>query len=306
MNLYFAPLEGITTYVYRDLHAEMFGGCDAYYAPFISPTENERISIKNLKDIMPENNTILPKAQALVNNADALLGFVDKIKELGYDEINLNFGCPSSTVVKKGRGAGFLKDPDALDRFLDEIFSRCDIKISVKTRSGYFSGEEADRLVEIYNKYPISLLVVHPRTRADFYNGEPDINVFEAVYAKTKNKICYNGNIFSKADYTRITEKFDKLDSVMLGRGAVANPALFREIKGGKKLTTNELIEFSERLTERYCSVLQSDTFTLYKLKEIWMFVMWNFPDEKKIFKAIKKANKLSDITRAIKLLPEI
>lgn len=306
MKLYFAPLEGITTYIYRRTHAEMFDGCDEYYAPFISPTENERISIKNLKDIMPENNLVQPKVQALVNNADALLGFMDKIKELGYDEVNLNFGCPSSTVVKKRKGAGFLRDTDELDSFLYEVFEKCKMPVSVKTRTGYFSGDEMDTLIDIYNKYPISLLIVHPRTRMDFYNGEPDMAVFEKTYTMSKNKLCYNGNIFNVSDFKYIAERFEKLDSVMLGRGAVANPALFREIKGGKKLTTAELIEFSERLIDNYYAVLKSDTFTLYKLKEIWMYVMMNFPDEKKIFKGIKKANKLSDFTRTIKLLPEI
>ena len=89
----------------------------------------------------------------------------------------------------------------------------------------------------------------------------------------------------------------------MIGRGAVANPAIFREIKGGKALQTDELIRFTELLTERYLEVLGSEIYTLHKLKEIWLYIMWMFPEEKKILKAIKKANRLGDLTLAVRAL---
>lgn len=307
MKLYFAPLEGITTYTYRNTHKEMFGECDAYYAPFINPSENEKISMKNLRDIMPEKNggTSI-RVQVLTNNAVSFLKFEDKVRELGYDEININLGCPSGTVVHKGRGAGFLADVDALDRFLDEIFSKSKSKISVKTRSGLLSGDEMDGLMQVYNKYPMSHLIVHPRARKDFYNGTPSKAVFERAYEVSSNKICYNGDILSVEDYNAICGEFPNLDGVMIGRGAIANPAIFREIKGGRRLTTAELIEFSERLIEKYLVVLGSETYTLQKLKEIWMYVMWNFPEEKKLLKAVKKANGLSDFRAAIKCLPNL
>lgn len=307
MNLYFAPLEGITSYIYRKTHAEMFDGCDFYYAPFINPSEQEKISKKGIKDILPENNEGIPlKAQILTNNAEAFLKFVDKIKPLGYDELNINIGCPASTVVKKGRGAGFLRTPDLIDNFLYEIFSKCDIPISVKTRIGYYSGDEMDELMEIYNKYPLSLLIIHPRTREDLYKGMPNNDVFKKAYNISKNKVCYNGNIYTVSDYNRITAMFPNIDSVMLGRGAIKNPAIFREIKGGKAISTAELIEFSERLTENYYEILKSDTFTLHKLKEVWVYMIQNYPDEKKIAKAIKKSNSISDFTAAIQRLPSL
>lgn len=307
MNLYFAPLEGITTAIYRNTHAAMFGGVDAYYAPFVNPSEQEKISKKGMKDILPERNTgINLKAQILTNNSESFLRFIDKIKPLGYDEININIGCPASTVVRKGRGSGFLQFPEFIDKFLYEIFEKCDIKISVKTRIGYSSGDEMEELMKIYNKYPMSLLIIHPRTREDFYKGEPHMDVFENSYNVSTNKLCYNGNIFASGDYNRIEKQFPELDSVMIGRGAIANPALFREIRGGSRITTAELIEFSELLIKNYYKVLQSDTFTLHKLKEVWVYIMQNFPEEKKIAKAVKKANILADFTAAIYRLPEL
>ena len=307
MKLYFAPLEGITKSIYRNLHAEMFGGCDAYYAPFITPSDNEKIGRKNVKDILPEHNASIPLCvQVQTNNAASFLKFEDKITPLGYDAVNINLGCPSATVVNKGRGAGFLQDPVALDAFMAAIFEKSRMHISVKTRLGFWDRNEMDDLMKIYNRYNLSLLIIHPRTRNDFYNGVPDDAAFEKAYAASVSPICYNGNIFTKADFERVTKRFPNLDSVMLGRGAIANPAIFREIKGGAPLATEELIAFSDELLKRYYKELQSEVFTLQKLKEVWMYMMWNYPEEKKILKSIKKANHFSDFLAAIQLLPKL
>ena len=136
MKLYFAPLEGITTYTYRNTHREMFGGCDQYFAPFITPSDNEKLSIKCLRDIVPEkNSSVKPIVQVLTNKAESFLKFEEKIKALGYSEVNINLGCPSGTVVKKNRGSGFLREPEALERFLEEVFSASELKIAIKTRT---------------------------------------------------------------------------------------------------------------------------------------------------------------------------
>ncbi len=307
MNLYFAPLEGITTLIYRNVHRDMFGSVDFYYAPFISPSEQDKVNKKGIRDILPELNEDLPlRAQVLTRDSLAFSKFADKVKAIGYDEINLNFGCPAGTVVKKGRGSGFLKEPEAVEAFLTEVFGENKIKISVKTRIGFSSPEEWKGLMEIYNKFPIELLIVHPRTREMLYKGVPDIAAFEYAYNVSENPLCYNGNIFSVRDFELVSEKFPDVESFMLGRGAVKNPALFREIKGGKPLATEELVSFSERLTGEYCKGIRSEVYTLHKLKEIWVYMLQNFPEEKKIAKAMKKANSLEDFEKAVKLLPEI
>lgn len=306
MELYLAPMEGITTYTYRNAHAELFGGCDAYYAPFIVPSDNERLSAKNLRDIMPENNRVNLKVQVMSTNKVAFTEFVSKTKELGYDEVNLNFGCPASTVVKKLRGSGALKDIVALDEFLHGIFEENDVKISIKTRTGFYSHDEFDELLKIYEKYPVSKLIVHPRVREELYRGEPNLESFEKAYRAFDKNLCYNGNIYSVDDYIRINKTFPNVDSVMIGRGCITNPAIFREIKGGKKLTTSELVNFSNVLENRYLELLKSETFTLYKLKEVWMYSLANYPDEHKIIKAVKKSTKLAELNSALNSLPEI
>ncbi|MBR2404409.1 MAG: tRNA-dihydrouridine synthase family protein [Clostridia bacterium] len=306
MKLYFAPLEGITTYTFRNTHAEVFGHCDAYYAPFITPTDNEKLSLKTIRDITPERNAgVNLKVQVLTNSASAFFKFTDKIRPLGYNEVNLNLGCPSNTVCKKGRGAAFLREPDALERFFEEVFATTDFKISVKTRIGFSAPDEFERLIEIYNRFAIELLIIHPRTRAQMYKAMPDMDAFATAVSKCKMPLCYNGNINTKEQFGSVCSRFENLDSVMLGRGAVANPAIFREIKGGKPLSTNELLCFTDRLIEKYNPLLGSDIYTLHKLKEIWLYCIENYPCEKKTAKLIKKAAKLGEFRKSLDLLPK-
>lgn len=307
MKLYFAPMEGITTYTYRNTHAEFFGGCDAYFAPFITPSDNERLSIKSLRDIIPEKNKVqclVP--QVLTNRSDSFLKFEEKLKALGYGEVNINLGCPSGTVVKKNRGSGFLRDPEGVDKFLSEVFERTGLNVSVKTRTGFLSGDEFEGLLEVFNRHSMKSLIVHPRARADFYNGEPDMSVFDRAYRNSENKLCFNGNVFSKDDWEEISESYPELEGVMIGRGALANPAIFRQIRGGSPAETKELAEFTQVLAERYLGVLGSEVYTLHKLKEIWLYTMWSYPEEKKILKRIKKSNHLEDLLQAVKCLPQL
>lgn len=306
MKLYFAPLEGITTYTFRNTHRELFGFCDEYFAPFIVPTDNEKISLKTLRDISPEKNTMPPKVQVMCTTSTAFCEFAKKIKTIGYNEVNLNLGCPSGTVVKKSRGSGALRDVQALDSFFDGIFSGTDIKVTVKTRTGFYSHDEFGALLNVYNKYPIEELIVHPRVREEYYKGEPNMHSFDMAYNKCKAKLCYNGNIYSVLDYLKLIQKYEKLTSVMIGRGAVRNPAIFREIKGGEPLKTEELISFSKLLEKRYYELLYSDRYTLHRLKEIWIYAMDNYKDEKKILKAVKKSSKLSELNSAIEALPSL
>lgn len=306
MKLYFAPLEGITTYTYRNLHNEMFGMCDAYFAPFISPTDNEKLSTKNMRGILPLNNTVNLKVQCLANSAKAFVEFSKKVIEYGYDEVNLNLGCPSGTVVKKNKGSGALKDLEKLDDFLCYIFSNTDCKISVKTRTGYYSHSEFKEILDIYNTYPIHELIIHPRIREEYYSGKPNMDSFSLAYSMNKGNIIYNGDIESVDNYNNIIVSYPEIKGVMIGRGAIKNPAIFREIKGGKKISSDELIKFTNELEKRYLVVLESEIYTLQKLKEIWVHTIKNFNNQDKILKAIKKSKKLTEFNNAINCLPII
>ena len=117
-----APMEGLTTAVFRRLHNQYFGGTDLYYIPFITPTVEPKFTDRHLKELSPEVNSGIPVVPQLLSNRPADFIWAAKaLQDLGYKEVNLNLGCPSGTVVAKGKGSGFLRDLYALERFLDEI-----------------------------------------------------------------------------------------------------------------------------------------------------------------------------------------
>ena len=193
MHLYFAPLEGITTYPYRNLHHKYFGGVDKYFTPFLAPGPEQGMSVKEMRDVLPENNAGVPVVpQILTNRAGDFLLASKKLAEMGYREINLNLGCPSGTVTAKKKGSGFLLYPDDLDRFFDEVFSDASVRngefqISVKTRIGKNEVEEWPEIMAIYNRYPISELTVHPRIQKEFYKGVPHLDVFADNFKDSRN-----------------------------------------------------------------------------------------------------------------------
>lgn len=124
MKIYAAPMEGITGYTWRNTHHELFPGLDRYYAPFVVANQTLHFKTKEKKDIDPANNkdiTLIP--QIMANKADEFLWAARELHSLGYDEVNLNLGCPMATVVTKKKGSGFLAYPEELDAFLEKIYS---------------------------------------------------------------------------------------------------------------------------------------------------------------------------------------
>ena len=231
MKLYLAPLEGITNHIYRKALYECFGGFDKYFIPFIRAKQNLNFSGREKKDIDPENNQgMYAVPQILTRNAEDFLRTASQLAGLGYREINLNLGCPSKTVVTKGCGAGFIESPYELERFLDHIFANTDLKISIKTRLGMDDAEEFEDLLEIYNRFPLEELIVHPRVQKDFYKNIKNLEAIEYAVQKSKNPLCYNGDIFSAEDAINCLEQ-TKCDGLMLARGVRGNPWLFAEIK---------------------------------------------------------------------------
>ena len=296
MKFYFAPLEGITGYLNRNAHYKFFDRADKYFAPFIGTNQNGIRKTKEIRDILPENNLEIPLVpQLLSNKAHDFIAYAKKIQQLGYKEINLNLGCPSRTVAAKKKGAGFLAFPEELDRFLEDIFEGVSADISIKTRIGMDQPEEFAGLLDIYNRYPLKELIIHPRTQKDYYNGKPDLEMFRYGLENSKNPVCYNGDIFTKEDYERFRKEFPQTDRVMLGRGLLKNPGLIGELKGGERTGTDRLKAFHDELYEKYRENFFGETPVLFKMKELWVYLSGEFPDCEKTMKKIKKAQRLRD-----------
>lgn len=301
MKYYLAPMEGITGHVYRNSYEKFFHNIDKYFTPFIVPTSSKSFKTKELRDVLPENNkgmNIVP--QILTNDSEGFINTAIKLQQLGYNEVNLNLGCPSGTVVSKGRGSGFLAKREELDIFLEDIYKKDDIKISIKTRIGKDSPEEFYELIKIFNKYPIEELIIHPRTRQDFYGNKPNLEVFKDAINLSTNPICYNGDIFTSDDYKNFTKSFPEVNELMLGRGVLANPGLISEINNNTVLDKELLKEFHDDILFNYIEVFKDDNIALYRMKELWGYMIYIFSNNKKYAKKIKKSQKLKDYNEAV------
>ena len=305
MNYYLAPMEGVTGYIYRNARNTFFSNTvDKYFSPFIAANQSESFKTRELNDILPENNQgIVLVPQLITNNAEDFIHTSKKIKQLGYNEINLNLGCPSGTVVSKNKGSGFLAKREDLDLFFDSVFSQAVTKISVKTRIGKDSPAEFYELIKIFNKYPIEELIIHPRIQKDFYKNTPNMEVFKDALVLSKNPVCYNGDIFTVKDYKKFSVDFSIVETVMFGRGLIANPGLIGDIANNTKLDKSLLKAFHDRLYEDYKGVLSGDKNILYKMKELWSYMILLFSDNAKYAKRINKSERLCEYDIAVESL---
>ena len=315
MKLYFAPMEGVTGYIYRNVFDEFYGHgiIDKYFMPFISPNKSTGFRQKEINDILPEHNqnkTVIP--QILTNQVNDFNRTVVLLQQYGYSEINLNLGCPSGTVVSKKKGAGFLSIPNELDAFLDEIFEHKsdDLKISIKTRIGLEDPSEFEKLLQIYNQYPLEELIIHPRVQKDYYKNLPNMQIFQEALQKSNNKVCYNGNLFNATKFAEFIKEYPETTAIMLGRGFIGDPGLTLRVadmqnhndKKERDMQAEKarLKEFHDRLLNDYQQVMSGDMNAIYKMKEIWFYMKHTFAESDKYSKQIKKAQKIADYKIAV------
>lgn len=325
-KIYMAPMEGVTGFIYRNTFARFFGGIDKYYTPFISPGEHRNFKSRELKDVLPDNNAGLNVAvQMLTNNAEHFIVTARKMMDFGYREVNLNLGCPSGTVVANGKGAGFLSFPEKLDAFLDEIYSGLadtGLDISVKTRIGRYEQDEFYELLDIYNKYPISELIIHPRVQKDMYKNTPRMEIFDYAVEHSKNPLVYNGDICTVEDYERFAGHYlknaenvpdepksdkernnkesdkesAKITAVMLGRGLISNPGLAVQIVSGGCPDRSTLKDFFDALVWAYRAEIPDEKNVVFKIKENLFYLVNLFEDKEEYWKKIRKSDNLMEL----------
>ena len=294
MRYYFAPMEGITDSIYRQTHHKYYPGLDRYYMPFLSPTIHRTLTHKEDRELpMADSVPFCAVPQILTKVAEDFLWAAGICRDRGYEEVNLNLGCPSGTVVSKGKGSGMLRDIDGLDRFLEEIFAASPLPISVKTRLGLENGEEFSRLLDIFNRYPIQELTVHPRVRKQFYDGSVDMEMFRYAVANSRNPLCYNGDLTSLQQIETFRQEFPGIEAVMIGRGLIADPGM---LSPG---TVATLEAFHNELLERYLEAFGGSRNAMFRLKENWHFLITQFEGSEKLWKQLRKTTDLGEF-RAI------
>ena len=285
MRYYFAPMEGLTDSIYRRLHHKYFPGVDRYYMPFFSPTIHRQLTHKEDRELpMADSVDLVAVPQVLTKVSEDFLWAAQVCRDRGYDEVNLNVGCPSGTVVSKGKGSGMLRDVAGLDRFLEEIFRSSPLPISVKTRLGLENPDEFPAILEVYNRYPIKELTIHPRVRKQFYDGKVDMEMFGFAVSNSKNSLCYNGDILSLAQAEELHRKYPQIESVMIGRGLVADPGM---LSGGTDVKALE--GFMNELLAVYEVEFGGSRNAIFRLKENWAFLHDRFEGCDKLWKRLRK-----------------
>ncbi len=286
-----APLEGITDSIYRKLHHAYFPGIHRYYMPFLSPTIHRTLTHKEDRELpLADSVPFTAVPQILTRDPEAFLWAAEQCALRGYSEVNLNIGCPSGTVVAKGKGAGMLSDTGALDKFLDRICSGSPLPVSVKTRVGVNDTDALPRLVEIYNAHPISELIVHPRTRKDFYTGPIRQDAFRYILNHYRGKLCYNGDITSPTQAEAVLSRCPGVNNLMVGRGLIADPGMFTP--GGTEADT--LHRFHDHLLEEYSIAFGSARNAIFRMKEHWHYLGPRFQGSEKLLKQLRKTTDLS------------
>lgn len=307
MILSLAPFQGITDSVYRNLYKEYFTGIDKYYTPFFTgihkdnsrSLRGEEIDV-NCNDV----NTLTP--QILGNDAEEIIRFASQCKMMGYKEINLNMGCPFPRVANKVRGCGLMAEPKRVNELFDKIFNNIDIKFSLKCRLGYYQDTEIDELIDGFNTYPFSEIIIHPRIGKQLYTGNADVDRFAELVPKINRPLVYNGDIFAVEDFNRISAKLPDVKMFMLGRGLLTNPFLADEIKGKtfdneerkKKLHHFVVSLYLERLRHAGGSPK-----IIGCMKEMWSYLMNSFEDPQNIWRKIKKINNLDVYEETVEII---
>lgn len=295
-----APMEGITGHVFRRVHAECFGALDRYYTPFITPPRaGSSFGGRVRREVDPAANRGLDVVpQLITKNADEFAWAARLLAEMGYAEVNLNLGCPSGTVVAKGRGAGLLRVPDGLEAFLRDVCRASPLPVSVKTRLGIQDDAEYGRILEVYLRLPLKELIVHPRVQRDRYQGVPRRELYGETLRRAPFPVAYNGDVFGCEDLDALLSAYPDTRHVMLGRGILANPALARMLAGGPAATADELRRFHDRLFDAYREEIGGNA--VFRMKEWWSYARFSFADPLSVHRAVRKVRRVDEYADAV------
>ena len=306
VKYYMAPLESVTTWIYRQAHAKIYGRLDKYFIPFLEPHEKRDFKTRELQEILPEHNeNIYAVPQILTNRSEGFIKLAKALKDWGYEEINLNLGCPSKTVVTKGKGSGFLAKPEELERFLTEIFDALsgEVKISVKTRIGQEDTEEFPAILELFNQYPMEELIIHPRVQKDGYGNVPRLELYELAEKQSVNPLCYNGDLYTQEQIWNFAERFPGTERLMFGRGFLRDPGLlYNEGKDSKDIF-EKFWAFHDLVYEGYQERNMGDRNVLFKMKELWSYQVYQFSEPERLFKTFKKVQDCNEYEQMIRNL---
>lgn len=164
-------------------------------------------------------------------------------------------------------------------------------------------ADEFALLLDIFNEFPLHELIIHPRTREDYYKHIPNWESFAYGYERSRAGVCYNGDLYTKGDFELLVNQFPQLEKVMFGRGILRCPGIISSIKYGLEMKKEQLHGFHDELYERYKETLPGEKPVLCKMKELWSYLIHSFEYDAKIEKKLKKSQKCAEYDSIIQRL---
>ncbi|MBF0315888.1 MAG: tRNA-dihydrouridine synthase family protein [Oligoflexia bacterium] len=293
-----APLHGVTSKNFRNALANTFGGIDRVMAPYVEPKQNKTITIKELDELSPQNNSLPIEAQILAKDAALFLAAAQEMKSIGVQRVNLNMGCPYPMVTNKGKGSSLLENPSLVAKLLMQIKKNSPLSLSVKLRLGYKDPNEIFALIPIFNDLAITDITIHPRIGIDLYHGPLYLDHFKRCVDILAVVPSYNGDITSTSMFSAMKEKFPTINRWMIGRGALLNPAFFCELRG-EKLDESEFEKkfwkLHDTISENILTLSNGKSFYLHRMKEYWSYWIHSFQENVTFAKKIKKCKTIEE-----------
>jgi tRNA-dihydrouridine synthase B len=251
---FFAPMQGVSTAGVRDLVAEL-GRPGIMCVPFVRVTAI-RPSVKWLLSQVHRTSDIPLCAQLLGNHAEHLAFATSVLSHAGASVIDLNLGCPTARANKKGVGAALLSRVEHIGHIVESMRAACTCKLSVKIRASEGDFDDSERVARTIEAAGADFIVVHPRKRSQCYDGVADWGIVKRLKSSLRIAVVGNGDLWYAADAVRLMRE-SGADAVMLGRPALRNPFIFRQIEelcSGKTPyipTGGDVVRHIERLAER-------------------------------------------------------
>lgn len=306
-QFYLAPLQGYTKVWYRNAFHSAMGGADKYFTPFFEEHRSGGFDPRLLPELDIELNrgmTLIP--QVVANEPAFLIKAYEAIHAMGYNEINLNMGCPFPMLVKRSKGGGLMNQPDLVRLMLDTFYEQHPTaQLSVKMRSGLDDTAQGQTMIGLINNYPLTEVIIHPRLVVQQYKGEPDWDAFEAMTQLSNHAVVANGDINQVIDFERLKNRFPNVQCWMMGRGWLGNPSLVKEIQNGI-LTEGERLINLMNLHKAFHQLIMSQKQMPWQLQNQLLMQFWYYPalqmeNGKRWFRRLGKANKPESYSEYIK-----
>lgn len=303
MKLYLAPIQGFTNSTFRSYIVQANGNVTKVFSPFVDAKRYRKEGEKVLKDIVKSidgNQPLVP--QVLGSNSEEICSVLNRFKELGFEEANINMGCPFPPVATKQMGSGLIPFPEKIDEILAAAF-QVGIRISVKIRLGWTSSDELEGVIPILNKYDLTEVIIHPRYGKQQYKGEVYLDAFERYAKMLKAPVGYSGDICTVAQLEGLKKRFPFIDSWMIGRGAIANPLIFKAAEGvapSRKEVALAVKQLHNLLFDEFSASLSGPSHLLHKIKPYWDYFEVVFqPDLRQLVKKTVKAGTVANYQAA-------